>query len=140
MTPGYPQKGFTLIELMVVVVIIAIISLIAYPSYTKQVKDSRRAEYEGKLMKLSATLENYRARNFSYEGATVTNQASDLSNSKYYSANITLANNNQSYTITATPKGAMAGDGVLKLNSKGQTCHVEGADCNLSSNSSWNQD
>jgi type IV pilus assembly protein PilE len=46
-------KGFTLIELMVVVAIVAILAAIAYPSYTNFVR-------RGKIVDATATLSNYR--------------------------------------------------------------------------------
>jgi len=57
-------KGFTLIELMIVIVIIGILAAIAYPAYVDQVRKSRRADCAGVLTGLSAALE----RNF-----TITN-------------------------------------------------------------------
>ena len=36
-------RGFTLIELMIVVAIVAILAMIAYPSYTQYVIRSRRS-------------------------------------------------------------------------------------------------
>lgn len=44
------QKGFTLIELMIVVVIVAILAAIAYPAYTDQVRKGRRAECRSGLL------------------------------------------------------------------------------------------
>ena len=38
------QRGFTLIEIMIVVAIVAIIASIAYPSYQAQVLQTRRAD------------------------------------------------------------------------------------------------
>ena len=67
--------GFTLIELMIVVVVVAILAAIAYPAYTEQVRDSRRSETQGQLMDLAASLEAYRAKNFSYDGATASSLA-----------------------------------------------------------------
>ena len=38
------NRGFTLIELMIVVAIVAILAAIAYPAYTESVRKGRRAE------------------------------------------------------------------------------------------------
>lgn len=54
------QRGFTLIELMVVVVIIAILASVAYPSYTQFVRRSARAEAKSALLENAQFLE----RNF----------------------------------------------------------------------------
>lgn len=51
------NKGFTLIELMIVVVIIGIISAIAYPSYMATVRKSNRAEAKTELVDLAQRLQ-----------------------------------------------------------------------------------
>ena len=131
------QRGFTLIELMIVVVIVAILALIAYPSYTEQVREGRRPEYQGKLMDLATSLEGFRARNFKYTD-DLSKVGPGLQNDSYYTVAITTDNDDQAYVITATPKGGMDGDGVIKLDSQGRTCFVKGAaSCTLSSTSSW---
>jgi len=56
-------KGFTLIELMVVLAIIAIIAAIAIPSYVNQVRKSRRADATSTLGDAQLRQERWRAEN-----------------------------------------------------------------------------
>lgn len=60
------QRGFTLIELMVVVAIIAILASIAYPSYTSQVRKSNRADAKIALQQAAQAQEEYFIRHYSY--------------------------------------------------------------------------
>jgi type IV pilus assembly protein PilE len=51
------SKGFTLIELMIVVAIIGILAAIAWPSYQNYIKRSYRAEAKTELMDIAQRLE-----------------------------------------------------------------------------------
>lgn len=62
------KKGFTLIELMVVVVIVAIFAMIAIPSYQSYIRRSDAAAVQAEMLRLADQLENYKSRNFSYHG------------------------------------------------------------------------
>jgi len=111
------EKGFTLIELMIVVAVIAILSAIAYPSYQEYVKRSRRTEAQSLLNEAAAREERWRAQNGSYmTGTTAADIAKlklpnvDRSENGYYTLAIAVVANDGGYTLTATRAGAQTSD------------------------------
>ena len=62
------QKGYTLIEMMVVVVIVAILAAIAIPSYERYVVRAARSQAQAEMLKIAERLENYRGKQLSYAG------------------------------------------------------------------------
>ncbi|MGI4777786.1 MAG: type IV pilin protein [Janthinobacterium lividum] len=60
------QRGFTLIELMIVVAIVAILAAIAYPSYQESVRKGRRAEARTALLELMQQQERYMTQRGTY--------------------------------------------------------------------------
>ena len=63
------RRGFTLVELMVVIVIVAIMAAIAVPLYTNHIKDARRSEAAGGLAAVAASQQTYYQRNGAYTAA-----------------------------------------------------------------------
>jgi type IV pilus assembly protein PilE len=59
MSPHGRYRGFTLIELMIVVVIATILLGIAVPSYMSQIRKSRRTEAKAALLDLAGREERY---------------------------------------------------------------------------------
>ncbi|MFZ5486615.1 MAG: type IV pilin protein [Burkholderiaceae bacterium] len=60
------SRGFTLIELMIVVAVVAILAAIAYPSYRDSVLKGRRAEGRAALAELLQQEERYMTQNNCY--------------------------------------------------------------------------
>lgn len=61
-------KGFTLLELMVVLVVIAIMTAIAVPLYRSEIRKLDASAVQQEMLKLADQLERYKSRNFSYHG------------------------------------------------------------------------
>lgn len=62
-------RGFTLIEVMIVVAIIAILASVALPAYNDYLLRGRLAEAHGELVAMRARLETYFLDNRTYVGA-----------------------------------------------------------------------
>ena len=60
------SKGFTLIEVMIVVTIPGIVAAIATPSYIEYVRKGKRADAKVELFRLAQMQESYFVQNLSY--------------------------------------------------------------------------
>jgi type IV pilus assembly protein PilE len=96
-------RGFTLIEVMVVVAIVGILAAIAYPSYTAYVTRGKRVEGRNALLDAAARQERYYSDNNQY-GALATVGVSSASENGHYQVSIALGSGNQSFTLSAAPE------------------------------------
>jgi type IV pilus assembly protein PilE len=113
------SKGFTLIELMVVVAIVALLLSIAIPAYNDSVRKGRRAEATSELGKLQMAQERWRADHATYGTLANIGGVTPLASGYYTVAVATpggncasgvAASNANSFSITATATGAQASD------------------------------
>lgn len=115
-------RGFTLIELMIVVVIVAVLAAIALPAFQSQVRKSRRAEAVSALSQVQQAQERFRANCPCY-AHSITNAVSAtcpaacpgtagdaglgiaaVAGARYtYGVVLLVGNPAAGYTVTATP-------------------------------------
>ena len=133
------RKGFTLVEIMIVVAIIALLAAIAIPNLLRARHNANESAAIAGLRTVSTALESYRAAQTppvypaaltNLSGSTPPYIDTTLSSGtkQGYTYAYTLISNNQQYTCTATPQVSgttgtriffVDETGVLRLSSAG---------------------
>ena len=121
-------RGFTLIELMIVIAVLAILVAIAYPSYQRHIEKTRRADGQSALLGAAQEMERCFTRNNTYTGCFTTDPTSpQASPDEFYNLHATLTAT--TYTLNAVPAGAQTTDacGTFTLDHRGNRGHGGGA-------------
>lgn len=123
----YSTRGFTLIELMIVVAVIAVLAAIAVPAYTEQVRKSHRADAQTAMLELAQRLERCFTLNNAYNHA----DCPTAQNTGRY--NITPTATATTFTISAAPTtvGGQTKDacGTMTLDHRGTRGPASPASC-----------
>ena len=125
------NKGFTLIELMIVVVIMGILAAFAYPNYTRYIVESRRSDAQIALTQLAAQEEKYFSQCNTYIATPYTGGSVVLctglgtyptaSSNGFYTLSVASATIATTFTATATPVAGttQAADGAFTITHTG---------------------
>jgi type IV pilus assembly protein PilE len=129
---GMNKKGFTLLEMMMVVVVVGILAAIAIPSYTGYMNRTRRAEAITALETVALYEEKAFAETNSYEtiGNLILNRGLPNPDTSNYTITVNaLGTWAQGYVARATPKAGspQAGDITFAIDSNGNRGELSGS-------------
>ncbi|MGE0372408.1 MAG: type IV pilin protein [Gammaproteobacteria bacterium] len=116
------NRGFTLIELVMVIAIVGILMAIAIPSYNNSTTKARRADGQTALMDVMVRQERFYTENNTYTTNLAALPAQAASPEGYYTIAAAACGTgiDSCVVLTATPGAAQSSDGALTLNSRGQ--------------------
>ena len=129
------QKGFSLIELMIVVAIVGILAAIAYPSYQQYVLRSWRTTASGCVLALAQSMERQFTANMTYLAAVpVSGCTTENGMAARYTIGLAAAATANAYTIQAVPQGAQVDAqcgtlSITQIGTRGETGTGSVQDC-----------
>jgi len=113
-------RGFTLVELMIVIAIVAILVSLALPNYQQSIRKGRRADAQADLIEFAGQAERVFTQDNSYANAALP------ANTTYYTYTFTVGPSVTAYTIQAAPTTAQNDDrcGTMTMTQTGQKTHT----------------
>ncbi len=132
------SRGFSLIELLIVMAIVAITAAIAVPSYQNQMQKTRRGAAKADLIELASFMQRFYTENNRFDQDRAGNAvvlpfnttATENGATTFYNLSLT-AIASSSYTLSAVPAGVQANDfcGTLAVAHTGAKTYSSGSNC-----------
>ena len=131
--PSGAHRGFTLLELMVVLVVVSILTALAISAYTFAVRKTRRGAAQGCLTESAQYMERFYTTNMRYDqdtgGTAVSLPGCSADVTKYYTVSFSAGPAQSSFTLQAVPKGSQTKDttcGTMTINQVGVSTPASG--------------
>lgn len=133
------MRGFSLIELLIVVAIVAILAALASQSYSRYVLRSHRTDAHHMLMAIAQAQERWYAtyNRYADDLSKLGYADSALSPNGYYEMAMSVMDaDGQGFIATATPVGPQRSDvcGTLSIDNAGHKLPGRGSDLNTNGN------
>lgn len=128
----FNARGFTLVEVMIVVAIVAILAAVALPTYRNYIVRGARVQAQTELLELASLQEKIFLNSNNYAASVTTayngtaagglGRTSGQTNDGRYDLSLDITVPSQTFVLTATPTadGTQVGDGNISISESGQ--------------------